>query len=320
MPFLPKDDYRPPRLFRNTYVNTIYTSLARQVPDLHYERERIDTPDGDFLDLDWAVQGSDRLVVVLHGLESSAARGYIKGMIRRFYQEGWDGLGMNFRGCSGESNRVLRTYHIGETGDLDWVLQHILAQNRYREIVLIGFSLGGNVAMKYVGEKGPQLYPEIKKAVAISVPCEVLSANDEFNKLKNWVYLSRFMHSLNSKMHEKARLFPDLYQVSIPKPRNFGEFDGVFTAPVHGFESAEDYWIRNGSLSFIPKMTIPCLLINAKDDTFLSQACFPYELAEKSALFHLMTPRYGGHCGFYTPGEANVFWSEQKAWEFVNGA
>lgn len=319
MPFLPNDDYRPPPLFRNTYVNTIYTSLARQVPDLHYERERIDTPDGDFLDLDWARQGSDRLVMVLHGLESSAARGYIKGMIRRFYQEGWDGLGMNFRGCSGESNRRLRTYHIGETGDLDSVLQHVLAQNRYREIVLIGFSLGGNVVMKYVGEKGTQLYPEIKKAVALSVPCEVLSANDEFNKLKNWVYLSRFMYSLNSKMHEKARLFPDSYQVSIAKPRNFGEFDGAFTAPVHGFENAEDYWLRNGSLAFIPAMQIPCLLINAQDDTFLSKPCFPYELAEKSALFHLMTPRYGGHCGFYTPGKANVFWSEQKAWEFVNG-
>lgn len=320
MPFIAKDDYRPPLLFRNTYVNTIYPSLARQVSDLHYTRERIDTPDGDFLDLDWACRGSDRLVIVLHGLESSAERGYVKGMVRRFYLEGWDGLGMNFRGCSGEMNRRLRTYHIGETSDLDWVLQHVLSQNRYCEIVLIGFSLGGNVVMKYLGEKGNQLYSEIKKGIAVSVPCEVMSANDEFNKLKNWIYLYRFMQSLNPKMHEKARRFPDLYQISIPNPRNFGEFDGVFTAPVHGFASAEDYWIQNSSLTFIPKIQIPCLLINALDDTFLSPACFPYELAEQSRLFHLLTPKYGGHCGFYTPGKRNVFWSEEQAWAFVQGA
>lgn len=317
MPFIAKDDYRPPLLFRSSYVNTIYPSLARQVPDLHYARERIDTPDGDFLDLDWACRGSERLVIVLHGLESSTASGHVKGMIRRFYLEGWDGLGMNFRGCSGEMNRRLRTYHIGETSDLDWVLQHVLSQNRYREIVLIGFSLGGNVVMKYLGEKGNQLYPEIKKGIAISVPCEVMSANDEFNKLKNWIYLYRFMQSLNPKMLEKARRFPDLYQISIPNPRNFGEFDGVFTAPVHGFASAEDYWIQNSSLPFIPKIQIPCLLINALDDTFLSPACFPYALAEASKLFHLLTPKYGGHCGFYMPGKRNVFWSEEQAWRFV---
>jgi uncharacterized protein len=319
MPFIAQDDYCPPLLFRNTYVNTIYPSLTRKVPDLTYTRERIDTPDGDFLDLDWAAQGSMRLIVVLHGLESSTEGAYVKGMLRRFYREGWDGLGLNFRGCSGEMNRSLRTYHIGETEDLDWVLQHVLALNRYREIVLIGFSLGGNVVLKYLGEKGSQAYPEIRKGIAISVPCDVLSANEEFNKLKNWIYLYRFMGSLNPKMHEKARLFPHQFQVTIPKPRNFGEFDGAFTAPVHGFDSAEDYWTRNSSLLFIPSIQIPTLLINAQDDTFLSPQCFPYALAEHSNFFHFLAPRYGGHCGFYTPGKKNVYWSEEKAWEFVKG-
>jgi hypothetical protein len=317
MPFLRQDDYLPPLLFRNTYVNTIYPSLFRQVPDLHYQRKRIDTPDGDFLDLDWATQGRDKLVIVLHGLESSADRGYIKGMIRRFGMEGWDGLGMNFRGCSGEPNRLLRTYHIGETGDLDWVLRHVLAKNQYREIVLIGFSLGGNVVLKYLGEQEDRLFPEITKGIAISVPCEVMSANEEFNKLKNWIYMRRFMLSLNPKMHTKAQLFPDQYRISIPKPRSFDEFDGAFTAPVHGFANAEDYWTRNSSLQFIPKIKIPTLLVNALDDTFLSPACFPYDLAEQSSVFHLMTPRYGGHCGFYMPGKRNVFWSEEQAWAFV---
>lgn len=319
MPFLHQDDYLPPLLYRSTYVNTIVPALLRKVSDLNYERERIDTFDGDFLDLDWALQGSDKLVLVLHGLESSADRAYIKGMIRRFYLEGWDGLGLNFRGCSGEPNRLLRTYHVGETGDLDWVLRHVLSKKQYREIVLVGFSLGGNMLLKYLGENAGQLFPEIKKGIAISVPCDVMSANDEINKLKNWIYVKRFMRSLNPKMHIKAQLFPEQYEITIHKPRNFEEFDGAFTAPVFGFDHAEDYWRRNSSLPWIPEIRIPTLLINAKDDTFLSPDCYPYALAEQSSLFHVLAPKYGGHCGFYTPGKANVFWSEEKAWQFVRG-
>jgi len=171
--------------------------------------------------------------------------------------------------------------------------------------------------MKYLGEQEDRLFPEITKGIAISVPCEVMSANEEFNKWKNWIYMQRFLLSLNPKMHTKAQLFPDQYRISIPKPRSFDEFDLAFTAPVHGFANAEDYWTRNSSLQFIPKIKIPTLLVNALDDTFLSPACFPYDLAEQSSVFHLMTPRYGGHCGFYMPGKRNVFWSEEQAWAFV---
>ena len=317
MPLVESSDYRPPFIFRNTYVNTIYTSLVRTVEDLIYTRERIDTPDQDFLDLDWADKGNDRLLVVLHGLESSANRAYIKGLIRWFNLNGWDGVGMNFRGCSGENNLSLRTYHVGETSDLQVVLEHILCLNRYHTIALAGFSLGGNVVLKYLGEQGEQIFPEIKVAVAVSVPCHVPSANIEFNRRRNWMYLRRFLKTLNHKMHEKAAQWPEHLDIKTPNPRSFDEFDEAFTAPVHGFQNAEDYWTRNSSLQFITNIKVPTLLINALDDTFLSPQCFPKKEAKEMPNFYLAMPKWGGHCGFYTPTKDNVLWSEKTALTFV---
>ncbi len=317
MPIFESSDYRPPLLFRNTYVNTIYTSLVRRVEDLIYTRERIATPDQDFLDLDWSVKGNNRLVLVLHGLESNANRSYIKGLIRCFNISGWDGVGMNFRGCSGENNLSLRTYHVGETSDLQVVLEHILQLNRYRTVVLVGFSLGGNVVLKYLGEQGAKIFPEIKAAVAVSVPCHVPSANIEFNRRRNWMYLRRFLKTLNNKMHEKAAQWPGHLDIKKNNPRSFDEFDEAFTAPVHGFKNAEDYWTRNSSLQFIPNIKLPTLLINALDDTFLSPQCFPKKEAKDMPNFYLAMPKWGGHCGFYTPTKDNVLWSEKTALTFL---
>lgn len=317
MPIFESSDYRPPLLFRNTYMNTIYTSLVRKVEDLIYIRERITTPDQDFLDLDWSVKGNNRLVLVLHGLESNANRSYIKGLIRCFNISGWDGVGMNFRGCSGENNLSLRTYHVGETSDLQVVLEHILQLNRYRTVVLVGFSLGGNVVLKYLGEQGAQIFPEIKAAVAVSVPCHVPSANIEFNRRRNWMYLRRFLKTLNYKMHEKAAQWPGHLDIKKTNPRSFDEFDEAFTAPVHGFQNAEDYWTRNSSLQFITNIKVPTLLINALDDTFLSPQCFPKKEAKEMPNFYLAMPKWGGHCGFYTPTKDNVLWSEKTALTFV---
>ena len=147
MPLIKKSAYRAHGPFRFAHVNTIFPALFRKVPGVHFERERVDTPDGDFLDLDWSVQGSRRLAILLHGLEGSAARPYIRGMARYFNQRGWDALGFNFRGCSGEPNRKLRSYHVGETGDLKWAISTILGRENYETIALVGFSLGGNVVL-----------------------------------------------------------------------------------------------------------------------------------------------------------------------------
>jgi uncharacterized protein len=319
MPILTAPHYRPPFPFRNAHVNTIYPALFRQVPDVSYERERISTPDGDFLDLDWSRVGSDSLLVALHGLEGNADRAYMRGMVRRFNLGTWDALALNMRGCSGEPNQQLRAYHMGATDDLQTVISHVENLDRYRRIALLGFSLGGNVTMRYLGEKGRHVSTLIHKAAVFSVPCYLPTASANFNQLRNRVYLKRFLKTLNEKMHDKARRFPDAYQLRIERPRNFDEFDEVFTAPVHGYQGAQDYWKRASSRDVLHQIEVPSLMVNAEDDTFLSEECYPSKLAQNSNLFHLMRPRFGGHCGFYTPGRHNIYWSEEQAFRFIAG-
>jgi hypothetical protein len=263
------------------------------------------------------VVGSDRLLIGLHGLEGSARRPYIKGMAQFFNQRGWDAVGLNFRSCSGEPNRLLRSYHIGETGDLSFVITHALATGRYRYIALVGFSLGGNVLLKYLGESPDSLPKEVVGGVAFSVPCDVKSANQQIDRWHNWHYRQRFMDGLNAKMRLKAEMFPDLLQLPERMPRDFQEFDDTFTAPIHGFDSADHYWTSSSSQHYIPTIRKPALLINASDDSFLSPSCYPYELAEHHRCFYLEVPSGGGHVGFVTRRNQGTYWSEERAFEFI---
>lgn len=324
MPLIRKSDYRARGLFRNGHINTIFPALFRKVEGVHYERERWNTPDGDFLDLDWSASSTGhsrgKLLVLLHGLEGNADRPYMRGMARFFNRKGWDAVGMNFRGCSGAPNLQLRSYHIGETGDLKWVLGRILESRGYHTIALVGFSLGGNVVLKYLGENGEGAPPEVRCGVAFSVPCDVMSANAEIDKWKNWLYRQRFISSLNAKIREKAHRFPEALSLPELMPRNFRQFDGSFTAPIHGFRDAEDYWTSNSCLRFLPGIRRPALLASARDDSFLSAACYPFRLAERHPHLFLEAPRWGGHVGFVSSGPAGAYWSEQRAFQFVREA
>lgn len=317
MPLIQKSTYRAFGPFRHGHVNTIYPALFRKVAGVHFERQRVTTPDGDFLDLDWSARGRRCLAVILHGLEGNASRPYVRGMARYFNQRGWDALGFNFRGCSGEPNRKLRSYHVGETGDLKFALSVILDERGYESVALIGFSLGGNVVLKYLGEEGDQVPPEVRCGIAFSVPCDVMSANREIDKWQNWLYRHRFIASLNNKVKEKAIRFPEQLTLPRPMPRDFREFDGRFTAPIHGFRDAEDYWTRNSSLRFLPGIRRPALLVSARDDSFLSPACYPSGLAEEHPRLFLEIPRWGGHVGFVSSGPGGAYWSEHRAWQFA---
>ena len=319
MPLIEPSSYRPPLPFRNTHINTIYTAMFRRVTDPRYERERIDTPDDDFLDLDWSRVGSDSLVVVLHGLEGSADRPYVRGMIRAFNRAGWDGLGFNFRGCSGELNRQCRSYHMLATEDVDFAIRHAIERGAYRRVALIGFSLGGNVALNYLSDGRLRPAPEIGAAVCYSVPCHIPSANECINHWQNTAYRHRFMVSLMQKMQAMAEQHPHLREGlhATTRPRRFDEFDGAFTAPIHGFKDADHYWSTASSLQHLPGLSIPTLLVQAADDTFLSAACYPTAIARTHRDLFLEVPRYGGHCGFYGGGE--VLWSERRALEFLEG-
>jgi hypothetical protein len=317
MPIIENSTYSSRGVFRNPHINTVYAALFRPAPSVDYSREQIHTPDGDFLDLDWSVKGSSSLVVLLHGLEGSAARPYITSMARFFNQHGWDALGLNFRGCSGTPNLLPRSYHMGETGDLNLVIQHALKKYRYQNIALVGFSLGGNVLLKYLGEDEQQVPPEIVGGVAFSVPCDILHSNVEIDRWFNRHYLWKFLISLNQKMREKAARFPQ--QVPLPRrmPRNFKEFDDQFTAPIHGFKDAVDYWTSSGSIRFLPTLCRPALMVNALDDTFLSKQCYPYAIARQHPALFLETPPTGGHVGFVEPNKDNIYWAERRAYAFI---
>ena len=318
MPLLTTSTYHAPRLLRPAHFNTVYPAMFRRLPEVRYLRERWETPDGDFLDLDWARGQNDRLLIAVHGLEGSSQRSYIKGMIRAFGQKGWDGLGFNFRSCSGELNRCLHSYHMGATADLDWLIHKVLDQRRYRQIALVGFSLGGNVVLKYLGERGDDLPGEVRSAVTFSVPCHLTSANLEIHSRKNRLYMRRFMDSLNPKLVAKARRFPDRLQIDRSRlPRNFYEYDEIFTAPVHGFANAAEYWDRSSSIHYLPEIKRPTLLVNALDDTFLSRESYPYDLARQHRYLFLETPANGGHVGFVSFNDRRHYWSERRAVEFV---
>lgn len=309
-------EYAAPFLLRNRHMQTIYPSLFRKIRPAAYQRRRINTPDGDFLDLDFSEQGKDRVVLILHGLEGNASRKYVLGMVHIFNEAGFDTVSMNFRGCSGEPNKLLRFYHSGETDDLHTVIEYLRSLGKYKAIHLVGFSLGGNVTLKYIGERGSAILPEIRSAVAISVPCDLKGSSAELEKKHNTIYMQRFIRDLKEKLRLKQLQYPDGISLEgFQHIRTFRQFDDRYTGPMHGFRDAIDYWQQCSSLFVLHQISIPTLLINAKDDPFLSPACYPYEIARHSDTFFLETPFNGGHVGFVTFNEP-YYWSEQRALAF----
>lgn len=318
MPLI-ESNYRPNRIWwRSRHINTITPALLRSVKGVVYQREVLELEDGDFLDLDWlkSDQPSKKLVFVCHGLEGAADRPYVKGACKYFHARGWDALALNHRTCGGRMNRLPRAYHMGVTDDLQSAILHAVKQG-YEKITMVGYSMGGNQILKYLGEYGDDIPYEVKSGVVFSVPCHLRSANVEIDKLHNRAYLLRFLQTLVQKLGEKRKSWPDIIAPALPIPRNFREFDDRYTAPLHGFANALDYWDKSSALQFIPHINRPCLLVNAQDDTFLSKECFPYDMAEEMDNFFLETPRYGGHVGFSGPIGEDAYWPDQRAYEFA---
>lgn len=311
--------YRPPILFRSAHLQTIYPTLYRKTPLITTERERIETPDGDFLDLDWSSKnGGRRLAVLTHGLEGHSRGHYCQGMAAALQRAGWEVLAWNFRGCSGEPNRKLQSYHSGATGELRIVLDHVFSTTDYEQIALVGFSLGGNLMLKYLGDAKDQLDPRICGAVALSVPCDLASSARKLEQWQNRIYMARFMRSLRAKVLEKATRFPDQISTQrLDRMRTFAEFDDVYTGPIHGFKNADDYWAQCSCRHVLADIRIPALLISAQDDPFLTAECYPHEAAKMNTLFQLETPRHGGHLGFLDFNKAQEYWSERRAVEFL---
>jgi len=318
MPLLAESGFVAPWWLPGGHVQTIVPSLWRKVALLTDREERLELKDGDFLDLRWHGQGGERLAILSHGLEGDAEAAYIQGMARALAGEGWDVLAWNYRGCSGEMNRLPRFYHSGATEDLAAVVAHALAVHPARKVDLVGFSLGGNMTLKYLGEVGGKVSPRLGRAVAFSVPCDLACSSRTLTTAFNReVYMRRFIVSLADKVRAKAEMFPDELDPSRLKGvKTFRDFDDRFTAPLHGFRDAEDYWARSSSRPFLPAIRVPALLVNAGNDPFLGPRCYPREEARESEWFHLEVPRDGGHVGF---GGLGPNWAEERAVRFLSG-
>lgn len=318
MPIL-ESAYQPGLLHRQAHLSTIVPNKLRKVSGVSYQRERIELSDGDFVDLDFSSIGSDTLVIILHGLEGNSDRAYAKGMVKMAHSSSWDAAVFNQRGCSGEANRLLSAYHSGKSEDLHEVIQLILKTNGYSKIMLVGFSLGGNITLKYLGENPWRVPREIVRAVAISVPIHLESSAYELAKRKNWVYMHRFLKTLKAKTIEKISRFPDcgMSVDEVRSCRNFIDFDNLYTAPIHGFKNAQDYWTQCSSKQFLNDIKVPTLLINAQNDPFLSPECFPTEVAEKSHTLHLLSPKHGGHVGFGGATKNGMTWAEVQTAIFL---
>ncbi len=317
MPIIENSSYKAPFLLGNNHLQTILPTLFRKVKGVNYIRERMNTPDGDFIDLDISSIGADRAVILSHGLEGKSERAYMRGMIKAFNKRGWDGVSFNFRGCSGVMNITSATYHSGKTDDLHSVIQYLLTEKKYKSISLVGFSLGGNLTLKYAGEMGTQIPSQIKCAIGISAPCDLISSSIELHKKKNILYSKRFLSTLVEKMKAKEYLHPAGISRDYNSIKTLKDFDDKFTAPLNGFIDAMDYWGKCSSAKYINGTAIPTLILNAKDDPILGEKCFPYKEAMESKIIYLEVPEKGGHMGFITFCKNGEFWHETRAAEFA---
>ena len=305
------------------HLGTVYASVARPLPRPRFRRERWDLPDGDFLDVD-RLEGAGPgapVLVISHGLEGSSGAAYVRGLAAAASRRGLAVAAWNFRGCSGEPNRLLRQYHSGDTGDLASVVDRLRAEAPGRKIVLAGFSLGGNQLVKWLGECGDEAPPEVRGAVAISVPFDLARCAEALDGpgFWAWVYRERFLRRLRRKALRKAAQHPGRIDAeAVRRSATFSAYDGLVTAPLHGFSSAQDYWTRSSAARFVCGVRRPLLLLSADDDPLVPAASLPIEAAGRNPAVTLEVTNGGGHVAFvsgspWRPG----FWAEERAVDFL---
>ncbi len=309
--------YKPPVYLPGGDLQSIIPAIVRVVKGIQYRRERISTPDNDFIDIDWVDADSTKIALIIHGLEASADSTYIKGMAKAFQDAGYRVAAMNLRGCSGEINQQVRSYHSGSTDDVETVIHHILRNTGCNNLVLVGFSLGGNLVLKYLGEHFA-IPSMISAAVAISVPCDLQSCAIHLDSRIPFLYRDRFLRTLKQKAATRLSRLPfDLNHQQLKKIRTFLEFDDYYTSQLYGFRDAMDYYMKCSSKQFIHRITIPTLVLTAMNDPFFTLSCFPFNECRASAKVFLETPQEGGHVGFCVDLFSGIYYSEQRAIEFL---
>jgi len=310
--------YSPSFGLANGHVQSILPSMFRQV-EVPFQRTTLELDDGDFLLLDTLKhQHSDApWVVISHGLEGSSRRHYVQGMARAFHEAGWNVQAWNFRSCGGELNRLPRFYHSGATGDLKTVINHVISEHSAEKVFLVGFSMGGNQSVLALGDD--DLPRSVIGGAVFSVPLDLASCADELAKPAQSIYMRRFLRDLKPKIADKANRFPDIVSLdNYDDIRSFHEFDERYTAPLHGYSGAKDYWTQCSSKNALPVLKKPTLIVNATDDPFLASNCFDCNMSNRSTHLFLETPSSGGHVGFVRWKLNSELWSEKRALAFAN--
>lgn len=309
--------YKPHFFFRNGLVSTVYSGLIRRIK-VEQERERITLRDNDFLDLDWsfAIEKTNKVIVMLHGLEGNAQRPYMKGPAKLFNENRVDAVCVNFRGCSGEPNLEYRSYHSGATEDLADIVKHLIEDKDYSEIYFHGISLGANMVLKYLGEQNT-IPSQVKGVIAVSVPCDLNGSCKELHTFKNILYHNNFKRHLVNRLKIKQTQHSGMLSIDkIKSIKTLRDFDDVYTSKAHGFIDADDYYKQCSSLQFLSNIKVPTLIINALNDSFLSPECYPIKEAKQNKNLFLEMPNYGGHVGFINM--RGYYYNEKRALEFFN--
>jgi uncharacterized protein len=313
--------FRPAWWCRNRHLQTVWGPLFRQA-SLPLRRERVTTPDGDFVDLDWLDgPATAPLLLVLHGLEGSARSHYVVGLVAEARAHDWRAAVLNFRGCSGEPNRLPRFYHSGDTADLDHVVRVLAHREPALRIGAVGVSLGGNVLLKWLGELGASAPPAMAAAVGISVPFDLAACARVLDRgMARLVYGANFLSTMRRKVREKAVTYPGFVDVAAAsRARTFAAYDRVVTAPLHGFRDEVDYWTRGSSGPHLAAIRRPTLLLSALDDPLVPATSLPAPAALPSCVTAQFVER-GGHAGFIDggwPWQAGS-WAERRAVDFLH--
>ncbi len=314
--------FRPAAWARGPHAQTLLARALRSPDGPTFLRERLTTPDGDFLDMDWARDPKEDapLVLIIHGLEGSSRRTYMRGVARGMLRCGLRPVSMNLRGCSGEMNRATRLYHSGETEDPAFVVRTLRARYPDRRVGALGFSLGGNILLKLLGERDGGGRDLLDAAVAMSVPYDLAASADLLERtLMGRLYARYFLRTLKRKARAKAALLAERVSFdAMARSRTLRAFDDAVTAPLHGFRDADDYYRRSSSGPHLAGIRVPTLLIHSRDDPFLPEAAIPRGAMEANPFLTPALTERGGHVGFLegTPWRPR-FWGDDEAVRFL---
>jgi len=322
-----KTTFKPAWWLNNAHLQTLYPALIRKTPaPPGLRRERLITPDNDFIDIDWCGEGDQPLILLLHGLTGSSQSSYIKGLQGALLKAGFRSVTLNFRGCSGEYNHLARCYHSGETEDIHFLYQTLRQREPDTPFAAVGFSLGGNVLLKWLGEQSNKL--SLFAAAAISVPLVLSTCATKLDNGFSIIYRENLMREYKHYVREKQRHLEKLGNLKeaskieqlgdLSRIKSFWQYDDQVIAKLHGFKNVQDYYQRSSSRQFLKSIAITTLLIQALDDPFMTEDVLP-ELDELSSKVHLEITQGGGHVGFVageTPFKPS-YWLEHRIPEFL---